>query len=368
MKNKIAQAFLMEVLQFNEAEEFNDVRKYFQNMARYKYDEYQHFGPGMRFIERFALWLKQFHQADRRLAMEFIRDKLVFVSADEMNLLVSSCFHDLIKPILIRKVADIIKEPEYRIAKITASTEYKTLLKQSLFCGLSDGAKTDIFRRANSGAISHEQIYQTYELSDARAKKMQEDLQTQLKKVHENQYTDSMAKFKTLFLMDDFSASGSTYLTEKKGELRGKIFQLYQNLKSNKNFQEIFDVKHLDVHVILYMCTAQAYDQITGLFDRLEKEFKSRPKLHTMHVIPDTFKISHANDKAVVDLCMNPKYYDITIEDEHTGSNVQLGYKGCALPLVLSHNCPNNSLSILWSYESKTFKGLFPRIPRHGSL
>ena len=56
------------------------------------------------------------------------------------------------------------------------------------------------------------------------------------------------------------------------------------------------------------------------------------------------------------------KYYDSSIEDEHKGK-VLHGYADCGLPLVLTHNTPNNSLFLLWERE-KT-KPLFPRFQRH---
>ena len=53
----------------------------------------------------------------------------------------------------------------------------------------------------------------------------------------------------------------------------------------------------------------------------------------------------------------------------NVGSTVRpyLGFDECALPVVLSHNTPNNSLPILWqdADDDKQFKGLFPRISRH---
>lgn len=373
MKNEIAQAFLMEVLQSSEAEVFDNNRRYFQNMAWYKYDQYQQFAPGMRFIERFALWLNQFDKRDRKLVLDFIRRRLVFISNEEMNLLVSSCFPDLIKQILVESVAPILQMPNYSITKITSSREYKTILKQSLFFGLSDGARTDVFRRANSGIISHEQIYQTYELSDERAGKMQSDfLHEELKQLHGGEFDPSLGKFRNVFLLDDFSASGTSYLVEKEGKLKGKISQLYKNLydSEKQSSQEIFDLQNLDVHVILYLCTRQAYDQITNSFEKLKEKYGTKPSLHYMHLIPDSFKMNNETEKDIYNLCMNPKYYDKeTIEDKHTGTNIQLGFMNCALPLVLSHNCPNNSLSMLWSYEhSDKFEGLFPRIPRHRVL
>jgi len=59
------------------------------------------------------------------------------------------------------------------------------------------------------------------------------------------------------------------------------------------------------------------------------------------------------------------KYYDASVEDSHTGTNLHFGFKGGGLPLVLHHNTPNNSIFLLWVEGSETVKPLFPRVSRH---
>lgn len=379
MRNDIAQALLLNVLKDASSEEIEDARKYFQNMAKYKYDDYQQYYPGMRFIERFALWLNQFDDADKKTALEFIRQKLIFISQAEMNLLVASAFPDVIREQLVRDVAIEIQEPEYKVAKILASNEYKKLLRQSLFCGMSDGAKIEYFRRSNAGIISHEQIYLTHELSGERAHKMQKNLLEDLKKqLHTNEVPKEDQKFKRVFLLDDFSASGTSYLkfSEKDGkkEGKGKIHAFYKSIFENKSLKDIFvDPEQLKVYVILYLCTEQAKNLIEQNFCELKNMFEHKPELICIHIIPRAVKLTALNDANVLNLCKKDKYYDAKeLEDEHTrkgGSNVRLGFGDCALPVVLFHNTPNNTLPLLWSYdESEKFKGLFPRIPRHKEI
>ncbi len=50
-------------------------------LAAFKYDEYQQFSPGMRFVESLALWLEQFTEDERKTAYEFVLSRLVFLSA-----------------------------------------------------------------------------------------------------------------------------------------------------------------------------------------------------------------------------------------------------------------------------------------------
>ncbi|OOQ61922.1 phosphoribosyltransferase-like protein [Mucilaginibacter pedocola] len=376
MKNEIAQAFLFSVMQNSPPEVVDESRKYFQTMARYKYDDYQQFSPGMRFIERLALWLNQFTDADKPQALKFIREKLVFVSQAEMNLLISSVFPDLLREFLIEDISMALNKPAYAVTAITGSNEYRMLVRQSLFCGMSDGAKMEVFRRANAGVITHEQIYQTYELSDVRAGKMQEELLKDLKKLTGKEaFPEQDQKFKRIFLLDDFSASGTSYLkfSEEEKTLKGKIAALYKSIFKGENFQKVFDIANLKVYVVIYLCTEQAKNQIESQFNELQKEYQNKPELICMHIIPNTDKLNGVNDSAVIDLCNNDQYYDAAeIEDEHIkkgGKDVKLGFGQCALPLVLAHNTPNNAVPLLWSYDtSRKFKGLFPRIPRHKEI
>jgi hypothetical protein len=68
------------------------------------------------------------------------------------------------------------------------------------------------------------------------------------------------------------------------------------------------------------------------------------------------------------------KYYDTAIESRHTGvgetMDVRLGFGNCALPLILEHNTPNNSIALLWADTDgengqHPMRPLFRRRQRH---
>lgn len=374
MKSEILQGLLYQLTgKICEADEFASNRKFFLNMAKFKYDGYKQFSPGMRFIERFALWLNQFKNLeDRKIALDFVKNNLVYVSSPEMDLLVSSCYPDVIKPILFKKVSTELGIPEYKVKAISNSINFKLLLRQSLFCGLSDGARIEIFRRSNTGVLSHEQIYQTYELSAKRALKMQEELVADQKKSLGRSPNSDEDRFKILLLLDDFSASGTSYLkfSSTENKLKGKINAVYENIYKKEELKRVFDLENLEIHIVLYLCTEQAKTTIEGNFQKLKDEYalKKIPELHIVHMIQDSYKITAESNLPLFDLCNKDIYYDgAELEDRHTGI-VKLGFCDCALPVVLYHNCPNNSLSILWAYENAKFGGLFPRVPRHKEL
>jgi len=347
--------------------------KYFQALARYKYDNYQQYSAGLRFIETLAIWLEQFDSIDKKIALDFIMNRIVYISSSEINLIAESCFIDKLQYILINITAIKINVPEYKLKHIEKSYEYEVLKRQSLFCGLSDGARLDIFRRANTGILSHEQIYLTYELSEQRVSKMKDELIEDLNnrfKLELNKDSEQ-AKFKTLFLIDDFSASGTSYLKQNdKGELKGKIAGLYKDLfdPSKTIYDSVFDKRNLKIYIILYICSTQAKITIESNFDKLFEIYNHKPELIIMHELDEQYQIK--NHEGIFDICKKEKYYDKElIEDKHTQKNIQLGFSDCALPLILEHNTPNNSVPLLWTYDySDIFKGLFPRIPRHRVL
>ncbi|WP_163399419.1 phosphoribosyltransferase-like protein [Flavobacterium fluviatile] len=379
MKDNVVKALLHKVISGIhgiDEDETQSYIKYFQALARYKYDNYQQYSAGLRFIETLAIWLEQFDSYDKKIALDFVRDRIVYISSSEINLIAESCFVDKLQYILMKITANNLNVPKYKLKFIEDSKEYAILKRQSLFCGLSDGARLDIFRRANTGILSHEQIYLTYELSEQRILKMQDQLVEDLNGDSFQMNLDKNSedsKFKTLFLIDDFSASGTSYLksSETTGELKGKIAGLYRDLfgeSDSSKIESAFDTQNLKIYIILYICSTQAKDTIESNFDKLFELYKHRPELIIMHELDGQYTIDK-NDE-IFNVCLNDDYYDKDlIEDKHTQANIQLGFSNCALPLILEHNTPNNSVPLLWTYEySDIFKGLFPRIPRHRVL
>jgi hypothetical protein len=78
-------------------------------------------------------------------------------------------------------------------------------------------------------------------------------------------------------------------------------------------------------------------------------------------------------------IALTQKYYDPVIRTRHTdvggATHLGLGYGGCALPLILDHNTPNNSVALLWAETdggdhegtvAPPMRPLFRRRQRHG--
>lgn len=335
-------------------------------MSGIKYDGYQDYLAGARFVESLVDWLQQFAPAERETAYAFIRDHLVYIGAAEMQHLVELFYPESVERRLLAKVAGRMGIPMHRVWSDEAAVQaYNMLLRQSLFFALSDGALIDIFRRANVGIISNEQIVLATEINRMKWDDLLKKLRASL--------NDDSARFAFIFLIDDFVGTGKTLLRKKEDAWTGKLMRFW-------------DVAHdvLDTHcerdfvlaVHHYIATHNASLAVGRLYEVALQEMSAiqwfqRVEFSFGTVLPENLPIDQQRYESFMKLV--EKYYDPGIETEHTrvgGDNIRLGFGGCALPLVLDHNTPNNSIALLWA-ESDGGEGrhamrpLFRRRQRH---
>jgi len=374
LKSELAERLLAEVMRWD-PEDVKKERPELQALASYKYDEYQQFSPGMRFVESFGIWLNQFESDDERTkAYKFIRSDLLYISELEMKHFVSIAYPDYIRPYLINQVGKSLSIPETATKKIISTKEFRVLLRQSLFLGLSDGAHIDLFRRANP-LISNEQVWQTYEVPDDRAEKMLSDLSLDLKKILGRELYSEEKKFRNIILLDDFTASGISYFRKdfEKGEYAGKISTLLNritNESSNKeDLSRLIDPKDVNIYILFYVATEQALKSLRKLINKWlkEKNILKGCFIRAIQVIPNEISKNLKEKEEIIPLLI--KYFNNDIIDKHyrkgNCERPYLGFNQCALPLVLYHNTPNNSIPLLWFGDQNIYKGLFPRVSRH---
>ena len=366
MKDELAEALLAKVMNWGAAEVAAQ-RALLQDLARYKYDEYQQFAPGQRFIESLALWLRQFQgKHARTVAYNWVRNRLIFLSAAEINHLVASTFPTVVRPWLLQKAAAETALGVTRVKALAASEAYRLRLRQTLFLGLSDGAHIDQFRRANP-ALSNEQIWHAYDFSPDKAEDFRKKLVKDLEKRLGRAPTDAEARYKAVCLLDDFTASGKTYLRDETGTPDGKIAKIWGKLKdTSSEFSTFVDQDNVEILIIIYIAAAQAIDYLEV---QLPKQL-SLPKdvLRVVHRFPANWKVDEPEDQDFLKLVADDRYFDGSVDDEHAevgGDSMRYGFSNCRLPAVLSHNTPNNSLFLLWAGPEHKVRGLFPRISRH---
>lgn len=370
MRDVLAERLLAEVMQWS-AEDVATERPRLEALAAFKYDEYQQFVPGMKFIESLALWLAQFEELEERRAMYgFIKNRLVFVSAAEMSHFVSIAYPDYICPRLINESTKLLHLPEWAVAKVRGSVEFRILLRRSLFLGLSDGAHIDLFRR-NNLEISHEQILQTYEITADKAVELSLELTKDLRAIGGNSFEAEGSKFSAIFLLDDFSGSGLSYLRTDKvtGKPAGKIHKVFSKLVGNDSLSSILDLAQLRIFIVLYVATERAVRHLrSSTLEWLSSNgLKNCCDVLSVQTIPN-FSTDDNCEQNIIPLLQ--KYFDKSVVDDHYSKGdtkrAHMGFDGCALSLVLHHNTPNNSFPVLWFEEGmRRYRGLFPRVSRH---
>jgi hypothetical protein len=362
MKDENAQALLAKVMGWDSDQTMAYVPQ-LQLLADFKYDQYQRFAPGKRFIESLALWLNQFTETDRQTALDFVLEELVFFSEQEMTHLVQTAYADHIVYERIRLISEEKDIPPHCVAEIVRQDRFKELRIKSLYLGLSDGARTNDLRRASDGEIGNEQIWQAYELGDEKAADMKSALEEALTK--EN-FSTTPGKFNLIWLIDDFSGSGNTYIRFADGRFKGKIKKIYDQLHGS----QLVDASHYEVFLLLYVATRQAIDHIQYWADQFTSERGYKPlQVRVLCTIERSMSVTSQPTSKATKLLTSHDYCDQSCADKHFRvggtEDVRFGFAACALPVVLNHNTPNNSVFILWGPESSVFAGLFPRVSRH---
>ncbi len=367
MKDQLAEKLLAQVMGWKSPQEFLDHGLVLQDLAAYKYDEYQQFSPGMRFIESLARWLGQFEKIEeRKTALQFVKERLIFVSAAEMNHLVSVAYPDHIRPHLLSKVAAETGLSRWHMGRVASAPEFRIRERRTLFLGLSDGSRTDVFRRANRN-LSHEQVRQSHEMSQERVEDLLNRLTEDLDKLPGEKAASAQRTFQTVVLLDDFSGSGLSYIrTKGDGIVGGKVGKFLAWIKEGKSpITTLFQKDELEVVLVLYMATELAEQTLNASLSGLAGDCGATSKVIVVQKLPEstrTIRGQYPELDAIID-----RYYDPDNETKSTklgGTDLKYGFAGGGLSLILSHNTPNNSVGLLWADGSR-MRSLFPRVTRH---
>lgn len=353
MRQALAESLLAEVMAWDNDDVARE-RPALQAMADYKYDEYEQYAAGSRFIERLARWLGRFDVGSRAAAYQFVRERLVFISRAEMRHLVGSAYPDHVRPKLIARAAGDLGVPPHRLRHIAASDEFRRRHRACLFVGLSDGARTDVLRRTTP-ILSNEQVVADYQAANERARDLLSDLADDL--------GDEDGTFTTLVLLDDFTASGISYARMENGKPKGKIAKVAASIE-RKGLHGLVRPDDLEVQILLYVATETALERIGEEVAKLAMRIGGTWSVGAVHRLSGDIAIRPGMLEDIDELI--DRHYDPSIETTHTrkgGKDVKYGFASCGLPVVLTHNTPNNSLPLIWADTDE--RALFPRVTRH---
>jgi hypothetical protein len=283
-----------------------------------------------------------------------------------MQHLVEAVYPETVQRRLIRTVAERLGIPRYQVwSRPEAADAYNFLLRKTLFLGLSDGARIDAFRRANVGIISNEQVVVATQIDSGKWDSLLKDLR---------EHTgDDEARFSAIYLIDDFVASGTTLLKRRNGQWSGKLIKFWDSAAGflNSHFEPdlLVCIHH---YISSYKASVDIEDNYrlalqergdTGLFRNAEFSFGM--------ILAGDLPIDVERYGAFMRLV--EKYYDPVIETPHMrqgGEDARMGFGRGALPLILEHNTPNNSVALLWAETdggngAHAMRPLFRRRQRH---
>jgi len=377
MNEALALKLLRNIMNWDEetaAREYRWVRL----MSRFKYDGYRDYLAGARFVESFAGWLIQFDQAHRAAAYEFIKTRLVYFSPLEIHRLVDQFYPRFVEPKLRSAASERCGVPPYLVmTRKAARAEFMREQRRTLFIGLSDGARTDVLRRANSGILVNDQIVLATHIDEDKWR----DLGSKLKK---DLFNEDNPRFDRVCLVDDFTGSGTSFLRPgKKGGWTGKLWKFRKALdNARSDLKESFPLTDdFSLHIHHYISSYQARTTILERLEQVRKEIGkdgswfSRIDVSEGLLLPENLPMTERSDPAM--WAISDRYYDPALYDqlkvhldESKQKHIRHGYGDSALPVVLEHNCPNNAITLIWSETSGSGQGpamrpLFPRRHRH---
>lgn len=375
MNDKMALDLIAEIMGWDESAGSTATQEYawLRLMSAVKYDGYADFRAGVRFLESLATWLKQFAPGDRAVAYAFVKHRLVYISPAELQCLIEGLIPEVVTPDLRRRVAADLDIQPYEVWSTPEGAEaFRRRLRTTLFVGMSDGSRIDVLRRANAGRLSTEQVVPTMNVDDEKWRDLNGNLRGEL---------GLGAKFDSVYLIDDFTASGTTFIRKVDGQWKGKLNKFNDIIRdARKRLRDDFPIADgYALHIHHYISSSQARAaleerRITAEQDWTERTYGSSTITEGL-LLPPQVKLEQPDDSAILDLC--ERYYDhslfVRLEKhcrEAGQSDMKLGYADCALPIVLDHNTPNNSIPLLWAETQSAGSGhpvrpLFHRRDRH---
>lgn len=376
MNQDLALKILSKIMAWEDSRASDEFR-WLRLMSRLKYDGYRDFQAGMGFLESLSTWLQQFPLQEREIAYQFVKDRLVYFGPGQMRRLVEQFYPNIIQKNILNLVAHEANISTYLALKNERELlAAEKLTRQTLIMGLSDGARIDILRHVNVGRLSNEQLVLAPQVDTEKWKDLLHNLRADLK--------DPEARFRQLYLVDDFTATGTSFFrwNDEKSKWSGKLTRFLMSVKSAQKElggDNIFENDwQLGIHHYLSSAVAskaivQRLSQARGYLTK--KGYSNKINATFGSILPENLPISVSNsaDKEFIELTQ--KYYDPAIETKHTDvggvKHMRLGYGGCALPVVLEHNTPNNSVALLWAetfsedVNKHAMRPLFRRRQRH---
>ena len=107
-------------------------------MADIKYDSYDQFMPGIKFVGNFYLWLSQFKEEERQLMYDFVKKYIIYINSNQISHLIDLLYNTKIIPQIREKVVGDFKQKGQLVNKfnyqlLDNSQEFKLHKRKTLF-------------------------------------------------------------------------------------------------------------------------------------------------------------------------------------------------------------------------------------------
>lgn len=377
MRFNQAKQFLVQLMDWDELEATKRLQE-MDLMSDIKYDSYDQFMPGIKFVGNFYLWLSQFKNLqERQLMYEFVRKYIIYINSNQVSYLIDLLYNTKVIPLIRSKVVDDFNAKGAKISKfnykqLDNSAEFKSHKRKTLFIGLSDGSHIDIIRR--NSYLDNDQVLTNYYPDDNKIEGLTKDLASSKEVEH-----DAVKKFESIVLIDDFTASGSSFIRKKAdGSFGGKLPTFFETIEKSQKFKDLF-TERFEIHLYFLIATNNSLGHIRNLLNEyMAAHDNLTVEVDCVHMLGEEAKFtSHTEPEAaaMMNIISNPLYVnEPALTDAYKESypdgnkDYHLGYKQCALTVVLNHNTPNNSMPIIWQPGRGGNDRLYPlfyRITRH---
>lgn len=166
--------------------------------------------------------------------------------------------------------------------------------------------------------------------------------------------SEELKSFALVFI-DDFIATGDSAceyfakLNEENGSTIGRLLAEKGEIEGLSKLQIFF----------IAIC---GYQESRDKLKKVLEDLKLNVRIHLCDPLDESDKAFSEKSKIFPDEFKREKAKNIAFEfGSKLVKNAPLGYGNCQSTVVFEHNCPNNTLPILWA-ESKTWIPLFPRL------
>ena len=171
---------------------------------------------------------------------------------------------------------------------------------------------------------------------------------------------DQSARFRLVYLVDDFAGTGKSFLRfdEDDSQWKGKLVRFRDSVqRANEALGDdglLEEEWQLCVHhyVASHRAAESIKDNVARFANDCQLTWPQADPTFGM-ILPEDLPINAEPNANGSFIELTQTYYDPKIRTIHSDvggeTHLGLGFGGCALPLVLEHNTPNNSVALLWA-------------------